>query len=202
MKQNQLLPLRNPADEFNEGPANITIAFNQRLHPRPVFRKNTHLTGLPVMPFSLYGFSRVHSIDPAMSMWAHRNGASPPSLASIPSTNAFKNSAAVQLPPGLPPVCFMITLVTQSGGKRVPNYSHVAQISVGRIDLRSIFFVQRHAPEPVVFGFARFVQLIPQRVGSLERIRSESIRERSRNAHREDAAVHLSQRNYHRSISP
>ena len=30
------------------------------------------------------------------------------SLASIPSTNAFKNNAAVQLPPGRPPVYFIL----------------------------------------------------------------------------------------------
>ena len=162
MKQTQLLCRRKPTDEFNEGPADVTTTFNQHLHLPPDFRKNTHLTGLPDMPFSLYGYDRVNSIEPAMSICAHRIGASlPPSLASIPSTNAFKNNAAVQLPPGLPPVYFIITLTTQSGGEQVPNCSHVAQISVGRINLRSIFLIQRHTPEPVVLGFARLVQLIP-----------------------------------------
>lgn len=85
----------------------VTITFNQ--HPRLplISRKKTHLTGLPDIPFSLYGYGRVNSIDPAMSICAQRIGASPPSLASMPSTNAFKNNAAVQLPPGLPPVCFI-----------------------------------------------------------------------------------------------
>ena len=83
----------------------MTITFNQRSRPHLIFRKNPHLTGLPDMPFSLYGYGRVNSMDPAMSICAHRIGTSPPSLASMPSTKAFKNNAAVQLPPGLPPVC-------------------------------------------------------------------------------------------------
>jgi len=86
--------------------------------PTSIFRKNTHLTGLPDRPFSLYRLGRVNSMVPAMSICAQRIGASPPSFASIPSTNAFKNNAAVQLPPGLPPVCFIITLAPRPGGKR------------------------------------------------------------------------------------
>ena len=108
MKRTRLLRLRKPADEFNEGSANITITFNQHPHRSLIFRKNTHLTGLPDMPFSMYGYGRVSSMDPAMSMCAHRIGGSPPSLASMPATNAFKNNAAVQLPPGLPPLCFIL----------------------------------------------------------------------------------------------
>ena len=162
MKQTRLLRLRKPSDEFNEGPADITVTFNQHPHLPLIFRKNTHLTGLPDKPFSLYGYGRVNSMVPAMSICAQRIGASPSSLASIPSTNAFKNKAAVQLPPGLPPVCFIIALAPWSGGENQdPNYSHVAQISVGRINLRSILLIQRHAPEPVVLDFACLIQFIP-----------------------------------------
>jgi len=107
MKRTRLLRLRNPTDEFDEGPADVKITFDENPQSRPVFRKSTHLTGLPDMPFSWHEYDRVNSIVPAMSMWAHRIGASPPSLASIPSTNAFKNNAAVQLPPGRPPVYFI-----------------------------------------------------------------------------------------------
>jgi hypothetical protein len=76
------------------------------------------------MPFSKYGVALVAlqrtmiislspisrtqqhtSIVPAMSICAHFIGASLPSSALIPSANAFKNNAAVQLPAGLPPVC-------------------------------------------------------------------------------------------------
>ena len=80
----------------------------------------THLVGRPVMPFSWYGPGRVASIVPAISRCAHLNVASflsfsfsfPSSLSvmvvvvdSIPSTNALRKSAAVQEPPGRPPVC-------------------------------------------------------------------------------------------------
>ena len=39
MKQTQLLRLRKPADELNEGPAEVTITFNQHPHLPQFFVK-------------------------------------------------------------------------------------------------------------------------------------------------------------------
>jgi hypothetical protein len=97
-------------------------------------------------------------------MWAHLNGASWPFLASMPSTKAFRNSAAVQLPAGLPPVYHKARInMTESKEVRV-RVIHVLQVSIGRVDLRAVFFIDGHAPEPVVFRLTGCAKFIPQGV--------------------------------------
>jgi len=40
--------------------------------------------------------------------------------------------------------------------------THILQISIGRMDLRTVLVVQWHAPEPVVLDLAGLVQLGPE----------------------------------------
>ena len=203
MKQTQLLRLRKPADEFNEGSADITITFNQHPHLCSAFRKRKRsphgsashaLLTVWVRPREFHG-SRNVNVCPSHQRLA-------PVLGLDPIYECLQKQCGRAAASRSTASLFHIKLAPRSGGNRVPNRSHVTQISVGRINLRSIFFVQRHTPEPVVFGFARFMQLIPQRIGSLPRIRSGSVWEPSRNTHREDAAVNLSQRDFHGTTSP
>lgn len=42
--------------------------------------------------------------------------------------------------------------------------THIAEISVGRIDLGTIVFVERHAPETVILGLSCYAELFPEYV--------------------------------------
>lgn len=152
------------------------------------------------MPFSQYGDGRVYSIDPAMSMCAHRSGTSHPSLASMPSTNAFKNNAAVQLPPGLPPVYFRLHQRYNHEGSR----SQILRCTDQRWTNKSVVHILR----PTAYARTCRIRFRPlhathsTKSRMSTKVRYQRIRGPSETTHREHAAVNLSQRDLHGTTSP
>ena len=106
------------------------------------------------------------SIEPAISMCAHRmDGSSAPSASSTPSTKDLRKSAAVQHPARLPPVYLTHTpSVFQQVNEVVEMRTYVAQVSVGRVDLWAVLFVKGHAPEAVVLAEPGSMEFVPERV--------------------------------------
>lgn len=153
------------------------------------------------MPFSQYGDGRVDSIDPAMSMCAHRNGASPPSLASMPSTNAFKNNAAVQLPPGLPPVYF---ISHQCHGREGTDPESFLRYTDQRWTNKSVV----HILHPAAYARTCRIRLRLLHVTHSTKSRMSTKMKfqctdrSSKNTHREHATVSLSQRDHNGTTGP
>lgn len=104
------------------------------------------------------------SIDPAISICAHLIlGPSSPSAGSTPSTNAFRNNAAVHDPARFPPVCSITRVsIHRQDGKGQRDRTHVTQVRIRRVDLRSVLLVERQSPEAIVFPQTGTVQLVPE----------------------------------------